>query len=627
MATSISKSVNYKQAAAAPDYQVAARPVDTFVSGSGNDALSKGRQVAAALEQASGALTQVGKELEKKKKEKQLAEFETTNALIKEDLKNNPTKRLVDSDYYNELSPALQARVAMSMGVDDADAMIREMQAAYDENPNIALDDAAFETFLNGYNVAIDSENGINIHRQASQLDAVNAFKKKLRGTSSIAKRDHRVATLKDAFGKEVGAILQGKGTSAEKWDLITAADAGETGLDNLTRKGIIYQMVNDYATQRGDARILNNENIKAEYFKSPELNLLREAQIEKIETDKQLKRTRELNLANAEAAAAKREALDGIFNGTLTADTEDKTRIQTEALRNHENKESVGTETSIVNARALRSNMFNSSYAGKDFLRDANGDVITSPSFPEGVPMDQTSLETYVKENPNINPTESTKLLAQIKDVVKGYDVDRDYAEIEKDLDRSINDFAKTIAGKTKLFNEPDMIDTMRRRLKRFYRKEALEMLTSSDSEFLTPAQELELEDKMYAKLTELKNEQSVESNQPINPLDKETQVQQDFSAQLNNVVEDFANEASSEGFEPEAYLAKLEQLGMIEQFRDRLEAELAAYDSQIEKYGKVSFDRTGAKIPRSSVGIPKRKAYENYIETIRAVLESQEE
>lgn len=66
MATSISKSVNYKQAAAAPDYQVAARPVDTFVSGSGNDALNRGKQVAAALEQASGAVARYGQVQAKK---------------------------------------------------------------------------------------------------------------------------------------------------------------------------------------------------------------------------------------------------------------------------------------------------------------------------------------------------------------------------------------------------------------------------------------------------------------------------------------------------------------------------------------------------------------------------------
>ncbi len=73
MATSISKSVNYKQAAAAPDYQVAARPVDTFVSGTGNDVLSKGKQVAAALEQASGAVARYGQVQARLSKEQEAA--------------------------------------------------------------------------------------------------------------------------------------------------------------------------------------------------------------------------------------------------------------------------------------------------------------------------------------------------------------------------------------------------------------------------------------------------------------------------------------------------------------------------------------------------------------------------
>tara|TARA_R110002096_G_scaffold370836_1_gene564279 strand:+ start:22276 stop:23871 length:1596 start_codon:yes stop_codon:yes gene_type:complete len=70
MATSISKSVNYKQAAAAPDYQVAARPVDTFVQGERN---TKGMQVAAALEQASGAVARFGQVQARLSKEQEAA--------------------------------------------------------------------------------------------------------------------------------------------------------------------------------------------------------------------------------------------------------------------------------------------------------------------------------------------------------------------------------------------------------------------------------------------------------------------------------------------------------------------------------------------------------------------------
>tara|TARA_B100000965_G_C19603362_1_gene764398 strand:- start:14801 stop:16789 length:1989 start_codon:yes stop_codon:yes gene_type:complete len=76
MATSISKSVNYKQAAAAPDYQVAARPVDTFVQGERN---TKGMQVAAALEQASGAVARYG-QVQASKKEQQITNLELLRA-------------------------------------------------------------------------------------------------------------------------------------------------------------------------------------------------------------------------------------------------------------------------------------------------------------------------------------------------------------------------------------------------------------------------------------------------------------------------------------------------------------------------------------------------------------------
>ena len=66
MATSIDKSVNWRNAAAAPDYQVTARQVDTFVQGERN---TKGMQVAAALDSAAGTVSQVGKNLTSKAKE------------------------------------------------------------------------------------------------------------------------------------------------------------------------------------------------------------------------------------------------------------------------------------------------------------------------------------------------------------------------------------------------------------------------------------------------------------------------------------------------------------------------------------------------------------------------------
>lgn len=66
MATSIDKSVNWRNAAATPDYQVTAQRVDTFVQGERN---TRGEQVAAALDSAAGTVSQVGKKLAKKQEE------------------------------------------------------------------------------------------------------------------------------------------------------------------------------------------------------------------------------------------------------------------------------------------------------------------------------------------------------------------------------------------------------------------------------------------------------------------------------------------------------------------------------------------------------------------------------
>jgi hypothetical protein len=66
MATSIDKSTNWRKSADKPDYQVAARQVDTFVQQPRN---TKGDQVAAALNQAAGVVSNVGKQQVQAQKE------------------------------------------------------------------------------------------------------------------------------------------------------------------------------------------------------------------------------------------------------------------------------------------------------------------------------------------------------------------------------------------------------------------------------------------------------------------------------------------------------------------------------------------------------------------------------
>ena len=56
MATSIDKSTNWRKSADKPDYQVAARRVDTFIQGERN---TKSMQVAEALTKTAGVVSQV----------------------------------------------------------------------------------------------------------------------------------------------------------------------------------------------------------------------------------------------------------------------------------------------------------------------------------------------------------------------------------------------------------------------------------------------------------------------------------------------------------------------------------------------------------------------------------------
>ena len=145
MATSIDKSVNWRNAAATPDYQVTAQRVDTFVQGERN---TKGEQVAAALESAAGTVSQVGKKHLAKLRQEQEASLSTTKAMVQKELKDGTIKRIEQSKNYTVLPEYLRIRLAQGIGRDDDAVMYNDMLTAYNKDPNIALTDEALENFL-----------------------------------------------------------------------------------------------------------------------------------------------------------------------------------------------------------------------------------------------------------------------------------------------------------------------------------------------------------------------------------------------------------------------------------------------------------------------------------------------
>jgi len=158
MATSISKSVNYKQAAAAPDYQVAARPVDTFVSGSGNDTLSKGRQVAAALEQASGALVTVKKTQDKEaEKDERIA-----TALQKDQARVAATREAAE---FNEAQK--------SQNYDEDSTYESIFGSVYSDEEAQARYDAATEQFKDNPEALAVFQNTFRMSTEAPLIEAI----------------------------------------------------------------------------------------------------------------------------------------------------------------------------------------------------------------------------------------------------------------------------------------------------------------------------------------------------------------------------------------------------------------------------------------------------------------------
>lgn len=261
MATSIDKSVNWRSAAAAPDYQVAARRVDTYVQPERN---TKGQQIAEAIEQTASTASSIGKRQAQDKKEKQLAALDTIGTELEQDIADKKIEKLIESQKYNDLPVTLQIKIAQRIGKNDSVSMTNEIQTEYNNNPTLQNNAAALEMFLNKYEVNIDSENGVDIHRQAAQRNALEDFKKTLRGDQIVKESAYKKDLLKTTFNEDVMGILYDTQyqTSAEKWEAIFNLDQGITGLDNLDKNPIVFEAVKEYAETNNDINILDESII-----------------------------------------------------------------------------------------------------------------------------------------------------------------------------------------------------------------------------------------------------------------------------------------------------------------------------------------------------------------------------
>jgi len=331
MATSIDKSVNWRNAAATPDYQVTAQRVDTFVQGERN---TRGEQVAAALDSAAGTVSQVGKKQLAKLRQEQEASLSTTQAIVQKELKDGTIKRIEQSKNYTVLPEYLRIRLAQGIGRDDDAVMYNDMLTAFNKDPNIALTDDALENFLGKYNVTVDGKDGYNIHRQAAQLDSLNKNKIKFRADAQSKRTAHNERMLTDRHTKDVTKIFMNQTvdedgnkvilTGKQMWDQITELDKGLTGLDNTAKNKIYFEVAKQVAETTGKTDILQDHNISNTDFKNPLFDIINSQVSYKMEqrsratktyTDQQEALTKKLNYDKARSEAVQSLIDTGAIN------------------------------------------------------------------------------------------------------------------------------------------------------------------------------------------------------------------------------------------------------------------------------------------------------------------------
>ena len=393
MATSIDKSVNWRNAAATPDYQVTAQRVDTFVQGERN---TKGMQVAAALDSAAGTVSQAGKKQMAKLRQEQEASLSTTKAMVQQELKDGTIKRIEQSKNYTVLPEYLRIRLAQGIGRDDDAVMYNDMLTAYNKDPNIALTDEALENFLGQYNVAVDGKDGYNIHRQAAQLDSLNKNKIKFRADAQSKRTAHNERMLTDRHTKDVTKIFMNDTvdedgnkvilTGNQMWDQITELDKGLTGLDNTAKNKIYFEVAKQVAETTGNTDILQDHNISNTDFKNPLFGIINQQVSYKMEqrdratktyTDQQKALTKKLNYDKARSEAA--QSL--IDTGAINFDAIEDPLLELELIKLME-QPVVGTTASNKKYNEVKDNVRSMIYGITPYKGD--DDVVREPSISD---------------------------------------------------------------------------------------------------------------------------------------------------------------------------------------------------------------------------------------------------
>ena len=491
MATSIDKSVNWRKSADTPDYQVTARRVDTFVQPERN---TKGEQVAAALEQAAGTVTQVGKQLHKEKRLRQEAAIKDTAERIKASKKADPNYDYLDDPLFTGHPEYMRIQLAQIIGASQNSGFqtdeegnktsisFDEIQDHLSKNPEIMLNAGKLDEYLGGIQVNIDAEDGYNINYQAAHRQNLEQFKIKLRSQAVAARKEDDRRTAE--FGYEqalLGALNDPNNkTNAEKLAAAEAADKAFIGLGNSYRKEVQYRVFNDYATDNRNPHILLDETMP-EIFKNESMSLsrqriaatmLREARAEEAHTasmdayDKRVKFTQFQNdtLAIMRTRYVSPDEFDDFEKAEWVQ------RQNTIGIAHNPNQ-------SKLNRKNMVDELTQNVLAGKELK-------IGDKSFPKTL----EGIQDYIMFHGGMNEKDVQIALEDADAILTGANLDKNqiFMDTFAVVDSILNDVYGSDTGK-KIFFEKT-----RRTLKRQYYKDLI--LLTNDPDGLTPADETNL-------------------------------------------------------------------------------------------------------------------------------------
>lgn len=199
----------------APAYKIAAaQKVDTFVKTSPQlMPVNKNEQIADAINQAVGLGVKVSA---KRNEEKRAAQFEAvdeTFAQIAEEKKNSkdPSSWMMsDSVLYQNSPKSLQASFARKMGNKNWDTINTSITQQLAEDPSLQLDPTRLKGLFDQHRVAIDSEDGISITRDATFNNALDkAYRQAQNNAISYNAKITDEATVEE-LQEQIGSFVNG---------------------------------------------------------------------------------------------------------------------------------------------------------------------------------------------------------------------------------------------------------------------------------------------------------------------------------------------------------------------------------------------------------------------------------